>query len=225
MRSTEHGDDRHSAGAGGLDGRLLHDAVRLVLRAVVAAARVAQQGWAAKTPAQRAEVLFEFARLVNRDAEALMDMVQAESGKARQYAQEEVVDTALTARHYANSGPAALAEHKVKGMIPGATSVRVRYQPKGVVGVVSPWNFPVGMVFVPMAGILAAGNRAMIKPSEFTPRIAATWARVKDSTGATVFDCSVTATGGGGVITLNTTSIVSGSPVSITSGTLTVPTA
>jgi len=52
----------------------------------------------------------------------------------------------------------------------------------------------------------------------------ATWARFKDSTGATVFDCSVTATGGGGVITLNTTSIVSGSPVSITSGTLTVPT-
>lgn len=52
----------------------------------------------------------------------------------------------------------------------------------------------------------------------------ATWARIKDSTGATVFDCSVTATGGGGVMTLNTTSIVSGSPVSITSGTLTVPT-
>lgn len=52
----------------------------------------------------------------------------------------------------------------------------------------------------------------------------ATWARVNDSTGATVFDCSVTATGGGGVITLNTTSIVSGSLVLITSGTLTVPT-
>jgi coniferyl-aldehyde dehydrogenase len=44
----------------------------------------------------------------------------------------------------------------------------VVFQPKGVVGVVSPWNFPIGMVFVPMAGILAAGNRAMIKPSEFT---------------------------------------------------------
>ena len=52
----------------------------------------------------------------------------------------------------------------------------------------------------------------------------ATWARIKDSTGATVCDCSVTATGGGGVMTLNTTSIVSGSPVSITSGTLTAPT-
>ena len=51
----------------------------------------------------------------------------------------------------------------------------------------------------------------------------ATWARVKDSTGATVFDCTVSATGGGGVMTLNTTAIVSGSPVSITSGVLSAP--
>ena len=43
------------------------------------------------------------------------------------------------------------------------------YQPKGVVGVISPWNFPVNLTFAPLAGILAAGNRAMIKPSEFTP--------------------------------------------------------
>lgn len=49
---------------------------------------------------------------------------------------------------------------------------KVVYQPKGVVGVIAPWNFPVGMVMVPMAGILAAGNRAMIKPSEFTERVA-----------------------------------------------------
>lgn len=46
---------------------------------------------------------------------------------------------------------------------------RIQYQPKGVVGIVAPWNFPVAMVFQPLAGILAAGNRAMIKPSEFTP--------------------------------------------------------
>jgi coniferyl-aldehyde dehydrogenase len=45
----------------------------------------------------------------------------------------------------------------------------VRYQPKGVVGVIAPWNFPVNLTFSPLAGILAAGNRAMIKPSEFTP--------------------------------------------------------
>ncbi|WP_295441961.1 coniferyl aldehyde dehydrogenase [Sphingorhabdus sp. EL138] len=49
----------------------------------------------------------------------------------------------------------------------------VVFQPKGVVGVVAPWNFPVGMVMVPMAGVLAAGNRAMIKPSEFTERVSA----------------------------------------------------
>ena len=45
----------------------------------------------------------------------------------------------------------------------------VRFQPKGVVGVISPWNFPVNLTFAPLAGIIAAGNRAMIKPSEFTP--------------------------------------------------------
>lgn len=45
----------------------------------------------------------------------------------------------------------------------------VRYQPKGVVGVISPWNFPVNLTFAPLAGLLAAGNRAMIKPSEITP--------------------------------------------------------
>ncbi|MEX1829594.1 coniferyl aldehyde dehydrogenase [Luteibacter sp. CQ10] len=46
----------------------------------------------------------------------------------------------------------------------------VDYQPKGVVGLISPWNFPFNLTFVPLAGILAAGNRVMIKPSEFTPR-------------------------------------------------------
>jgi coniferyl-aldehyde dehydrogenase len=46
----------------------------------------------------------------------------------------------------------------------------VEYQPKGVVGVISPWNFPFNLTFTPLAGIFAAGNRVMIKPSEFTPR-------------------------------------------------------
>ena len=46
---------------------------------------------------------------------------------------------------------------------------RIEYQPLGVVGIISPWNFPVSMVFAPLSGALAAGNRVMIKPSEFTP--------------------------------------------------------
>lgn len=49
----------------------------------------------------------------------------------------------------------------------------VRYQPLGVVGCISPWNFPFNLSFAPLAGILAAGNRAMIKPSEATPACAA----------------------------------------------------
>ena len=46
---------------------------------------------------------------------------------------------------------------------------RIEFQPKGVVGIISPWNFPMNLAFSPLAGVLAAGNRAMIKPSEFTP--------------------------------------------------------
>jgi len=68
---------------------------------------------------------------------------------------------------------------------------RIEYQPKGVVGIVAPWNFPVAMVFQPMAGILAAGNRVMIKPSEFTPAtsdvIASMIAEAFDATEAAVF--------------------------------------
>lgn len=60
----------------------------------------------------------------------------------------------------------------------------VDYQPKGVVGVIAPWNFPINLTFSPLAGILAAGNRAMIKPSEFTPRTSA----LMQSMVAKVFD-------------------------------------
>jgi len=46
---------------------------------------------------------------------------------------------------------------------------RVEYQPLGVIGCISPWNFPVQLTFAPLAGVFSAGNRTMIKPSEFTP--------------------------------------------------------
>jgi len=56
----------------------------------------------------------------------------------------------------------------------------VRYQPKGVVGVISPWNFPVSLAFDAIAGAFAAGNRVMLKPSEFTPETSALLARTLD---------------------------------------------
>lgn len=49
---------------------------------------------------------------------------------------------------------------------------QVYYQPKGVVGIMAPWNVPIGTVFSPLTDVLAAGNRCMIKPSEFTPHTA-----------------------------------------------------
>jgi len=48
-------------------------------------------------------------------------------------------------------------------------SARVVYQPLGVIGIVSPWNFPISLALTPLATALAAGNRAMLKPSEMTP--------------------------------------------------------
>jgi coniferyl-aldehyde dehydrogenase len=49
---------------------------------------------------------------------------------------------------------------------------RIEYQPLGVVGIMSPWNFPIAMIFNPLASAFAAGNRVMVKPSEFNPRTA-----------------------------------------------------
>ncbi len=54
----------------------------------------------------------------------------------------------------------------------------IQYQPKGTVGVISPWNFPVNLTFTPLAGIFAAGNRVMIKPSEYTPATSELMARM-----------------------------------------------
>src|SRR5580692_8213413 len=71
-------------------------------------------------------------------------------------------------------------KRKVTPAILGLLGARayVEYQPKGVVGIISPWNFPVNLTFAPLAGVFAAGNRAMIKPSEFTPRTSELMARM-----------------------------------------------
>lgn len=54
----------------------------------------------------------------------------------------------------------------------------IRFQPKGVIGIIAPWNFPVQLAMAPLAGVLAAGNRAMIKPSELTPLTSALLAEI-----------------------------------------------
>lgn len=54
----------------------------------------------------------------------------------------------------------------------------IQFQPKGTIGIISPWNFPVNLTFTPLAGVLAAGNRALIKPSEFTEHTSDLMARM-----------------------------------------------
>lgn len=60
--------------------------------------------------------------------------------------------------------------------LPG--SARVVYQPLGIIGIISPWNYPVGLALMPLATALAAGNRAMLKPSEITPETAEVTAQI-----------------------------------------------
>lgn len=139
------------------------------LELAVARARAAQAAWGDRSAADRAKVINRFSELVHQHAEELMDIAQAETGKARIYAQEEVIDVALTARYYAQAGPKMLADRKMQGMLPGATEVRVRYQPKGVVGVISPWNYPLTLAVSDAVAALVAGNAVVIKPDSNTP--------------------------------------------------------
>ncbi|MCV5802891.1 aldehyde dehydrogenase family protein, partial [Escherichia coli] len=56
------------------------------------------------------------------------------------------------------------------GLLLAPSKVTVQYQPLGVVGIISPWNFPVILSLAPLVTALAAGNRVMMKLSEFTPK-------------------------------------------------------
>lgn len=132
-------------------------------------ARAAQQDWAARPAKARAEVLLRFADLVNEHRTDLMDMAQCETGKARQYAQEETLDVAMTARWYGKNAPALLEAKGAAGMLPVFTNTEVHYQPKGVVGVISPWNYPLTLAVSDGVAALAGGNAVVLKPDSQTP--------------------------------------------------------
>ena len=108
---------------------------------VVAAAeraRAAQQEWSARSVAERAAVFLRLHDLVLDERELLMDLIQAENGKARRDAFLEVADIAITCRYYARTAASVLAPAARSGLIPGLTSVQELRHPKGVVTVISP---------------------------------------------------------------------------------------
>jgi succinate-semialdehyde dehydrogenase / glutarate-semialdehyde dehydrogenase len=98
----------------------------------------------------------------------ILDVIQAESGKARKHAFEEPCDVALNSRYYARRAPHLLRPHTRAGLIPGVTRTQELRHPKGVVGVISPWNYPFTMALSDGIAALAAGNAIVSKPASQT---------------------------------------------------------
>ncbi|HKI87319.1 MAG TPA: succinic semialdehyde dehydrogenase [Thermoanaerobaculia bacterium] len=137
--------------------------------AAVDRARAAQEGWSRRGFGQRAAVIKRFHDRVIASAAEIMDMLQAETGKARRDAFPEVSSVAGIARHYIAHGKEHLASSRQRSALPGVTSARVEFKPRGVVGVISPWNFPFLLPIGDALPALLAGNAVVLKPSELTP--------------------------------------------------------
>jgi succinate-semialdehyde dehydrogenase/glutarate-semialdehyde dehydrogenase len=129
-----------------------------------AMARRAQRGWAARSPRERARVLLRFHDLVLERQAALLDITQTETGKARRDAYEELADCALTSRHYGRVGPAMLRDQRVLGVFPVLTQTTLHHHPKGVVGIISPWNYPLTLAVTDALPALLAGNAVVLRP-------------------------------------------------------------
>ena len=136
--------------------------------AAVAAARAAQPAWAQHPAGERARVLLRVHDLVLRRRGEVLDLIQLESGKARGHAFEEVADVAINARHYARVGPRLLRERRHGGLVPVLTRVAEVRHPKGVVGIVSPWNYPLTLALSDALPALLAGNAVVLKPDSQT---------------------------------------------------------
>lgn len=139
-----------------------------VTRAVAECRRV-QRRWAATPVKERAKVLLRYHDLVLEKQDELLDLIQAENGKARVWAFEEIMDQAVTARYYARLAPRALRPHHRMTAIPGLVTAREHHVPKGVVGVISPWNYPLVLAVSDALAALVAGNGIVIKPDSQTP--------------------------------------------------------
>ncbi|WP_277452549.1 succinic semialdehyde dehydrogenase [Janibacter sp. DB-40] len=136
-----------------------------VARAVTAA-RAAQSRWATTSFDDRARILLRFHDLVLDKQVELLDLVQLESGKTRHQAFEEVADTAMAARYYARTAQAHLRPQRVQGALPLLTRTHVLHHPKGVVGVVSPWNYPLSLAITDALPALMAGNAVVLRPDQ-----------------------------------------------------------
>ncbi|MBX3194647.1 MAG: aldehyde dehydrogenase family protein [Microbacteriaceae bacterium] len=128
-----------------------------------AAARVAQAAWWASGWRHRRQVLLRAHDLLMQRRELLLDLVQTETGKTRGQAFEEVFNSANSLRYAALTARRVLAGRRRRGGIPLVVATRVGYHPKGVVGVITPWNYPLSLAVMDIAPALATGNGVVQK--------------------------------------------------------------
>ena len=135
-------------------------------------ARAAQPAWAAKPIEERAGFLLELHDALLDQRDEFIDVVQTGGGKARLSATEEVLHVALTARYYGRTARSFLRDERGTGLFPLITRIDRRYQPKGLVGVIAPWNYPLTMAISDGLAALVAGNAVLLKPDHQTPLVA-----------------------------------------------------
>lgn len=141
------------------------------LAALAKRMREGQKIWAAQTPQARAGKLRSLAEAIGRHRDALLAALVADTGRAALAAIE--VDSVIRAlNRWARSAPELILRHQSSGnatAIPTITTSS-RLVPYGLVGVISPWNFPLTLALIDAIPALAAGCAVMVKPSEVTPR-------------------------------------------------------
>ncbi|MER6994598.1 succinic semialdehyde dehydrogenase [Streptomyces sp. NPDC000410] len=141
-----------------------------------ARARAAQPVWAATSPRARAAVLLRFHDLVLERQAEVLDLIQLETGKARLHAHEEVQAVAVAARHYGRKAPSYLKPKRHTGVVPVLTKTTELRQPRGVVGQIAPWNYPLELSVGDALPAFVSGNAVVMKPDTETA-LTALWAR------------------------------------------------
>src|SRR5690625_667191 len=136
----------------------------------VATAKRAQKGWALVPAPQRAEVLFEVGRLMKEKKEHLANALTLENGKVLEEARGEVQEGIDMAFYMAGEGR-RLFGHKTNAELKDKFAMSVR-APVGVVGIITPWNFPIAIATWKSFPAIVAGNAVVWKPATETPIMA-----------------------------------------------------
>lgn len=144
----------------------------LEVRAAVQRAREAFQVWSAMDFKSRAKVLLSARDLLLARSEELIELICRENGKPRLEALVEITYVCDVLTFYSKQARRFLKPHRVTPHLLRNKKVTVHYQPRGVIGMITPWNFPLILTIGEAVPALAAGNAVVIKPSEWTPLIA-----------------------------------------------------